>query len=299
MTFPLMPVAVPTSTAGANWQAVGSVSTFAELRQLSVSSTGVFIAASSGFTGTVFRSVDYGTTWSSVSTGSSDQSFGSAFGNGLFVITDDGGNGIYSSSDGSSWTLRASASRDNWRAKYNDGYFVIGSGTGGGDGYIYASANGTSWTYGPQGAVGANSVRCGIYVASLNRTFAAGDQYKYVNAVPTSSTGWTGTPSGLSATIFDVAWGNSIAVVVGDNGIYSSTNLTSWTLRVSAANMYGVSWCENQFVAVGSAGKIYTSPDGTTWTARSSGTTQDLYGAVGYNGVLLVTGNNGTVLRSS
>jgi hypothetical protein len=299
MTFPLMPVAVPTSTAGANWQAVGSVSTFAELRQLSVSSTGVFIAASSGFTGTVFRSVDYGTTWSSVSTGSSDQSFGSAFGNGLFVITDDGGNGIYSSSDGSSWTLRASASRDNWRAKYNDGYFVIGSGTGGGDGYIYASANGTSWTYGPQGAVGANSVECGIYVSSLNRTFAGGTQYKYVNAIPTSSTSWTGTPTGLSGRITDVAWGNSIGVVTGPSGIYSSTNLTSWTLRVSAANMYGVSWCENQFVAVGSAGKIYTSPNGITWTARSSGTTQDLYGAAGYNGVLIVTGNNGTVLRSS
>lgn len=299
MSFPLMPTVPPTTTAGQTWQALGSVSTFAALRQLSVSSTGVFIAASSALTGTVFRSVNYGTTWSSVSTGSSDQMFGSAFGEGLFVVTDEGGNGIYSSTDGTSWTLRESAGRDNWRAKYNDGYFVVGSGTNGGNGFIYASSNGTSWTYGAQGNVGANSVTCGIYVSSLNRTFAGGSQYKYVNTIPTFSTPWAGTPTGLSGRITDVAWGNSIGVVTGPSGIYSSTNLTSWTLRVSATDMYGVSWCEDQFVAVGSAGKIYTSPNGVTWTARSSGTTNDLYGAAGYNGVLIVTGDSGTVLRSS
>lgn len=306
MSFPLMPVAAPTSTAGETWQLIGSIPTTANMRQLSVSPSGVFVAGvvrvvggTDPGSGKIFRSTDYGSTWSYVTTGSSDWSYGSAFGAGLFVITDEGGDNIYSSSDGSSWTLRESAGRDNWRVKYNDGYFVVGSGTNGGNGFIYASSNGTSWTYGAQGNVGANSVECGIYVSSLNRTFAGGTQYKYVNAIPTSATSWTGTPTGLSGRITDVAWGNSIGVVTGPSGIYSSTNLTSWTLRVSTADMYGVSWCEDQFVAVGSAGKIYTSPDGTTWTARSSGTTQNLYGAVGHNGVLIVTGNNGTVLRSS
>lgn len=292
-----MPQPVPTTDPGVTWQAVGSLSS--DLQQLSVSPTGVWVAADSTTIGTIRRSTNYGTTWSAVSTGSADYSEGSAYGAGVFIITDWAGNGIYSSSDGSSWTLRETNSRDNHRGSFNDGYFVVGSGTAGGSGAIYASANGTSWTYNAQGALGANSGTCGIYVSSLNRTFAGGTQYKYVNAVPTSATAWTGTPTGLSGRVTDVAWGNSIGVVTGPSGIYSSTDLITWTLRQSATNMYGVSWCETQFVAVGSSGQIYTSQNGTTWTSRTSGTSAALYGVAGYNGVILVVGSGGTVLRSS
>lgn len=297
MTFPFMPSLTPTQEPGVAWQAVGSLSS--NLQQLSVSPSGVWVAADSSTIGTIRRSTDYGTTWSAVSTGSADYSEGSAYGGGLFIITDFAGNGIYSSPDGSSWTLRVTANRDNHRASYNDGYFVVGSGTGGGDGFIYASSDGTSWVYGPQGAVGANSVTCGIYSSSLSRTFAAGSQYKYNNAVPTSATAWAGTPTGLSGRITDVAWGNSIGVATGPSGIYSSSNLINWTLRVSASSMYGVSWCETQFVAVGASGQIYTSPNGIDWTSRSSGTSSALYGVAGYNGVIIVVGSGGTVLRSS
>lgn len=299
MTFPLMPIGMgQTSTPGEVWEPVGSLSS--NLQQLSVSPTGVWVAADSSTVGTIRRSADYGNTWSAVSTGSTDAngSEGSAYGNGLFVITDLAGNGIYSSSNGSSWTLRETNSRDNHRASFSDGYFVVGSGTNGGNGSMYASANGTSWTYNAQGAVGANSTTCGIYVGALNRTFVGGNQYKYVNAVPTSATAWTGTPTGLSGRITDVAWGNSIGVVTGPSGIYSSADLITWTLRASLTNMYGVSWCETQFVAVGSSGQLYTSPNGTSWTARTSGTSNALYGAASYNGVILVVGSSGTVLRS-
>jgi hypothetical protein len=299
MSFPLMPQPSPANDPGVSWEPVGALSS--NLQQLSVSPDGVWVAADGSTVGTIRRSTDYGATWSAVSTGSSDVngSEGSAYGNGLFVITDLAGNGIYSSSDGSSWTLRETNSRDNHRASFSDGYFVVGSGTNGGNGAIYASANGTSWTYNAQGAVGANSATCGIYVSALNRTFAGGSQYKYVNAAPTSATAWTGTPTGLSGRITDVAWGNSIGVVTGPSGIYSSADLITWTLRASLTNMYGVSWCETQFVAVGSSGQIYTSPDGVSWTARTSGTANALYGAASCNGVILVVGSGGTVLRSS
>lgn len=299
MTFPLMPFNPPTGTPGVTWESISGLSS--NLQQLSVSNSGVWVAADSSTIGTIRRSVNYGNTWSAVSTGSADYSEGSAYGGGLFVITDLGGNGIYSSSDGSSWTLRETNSRDNHRVSYNDGYFVVGSGTNGGDGYIYASSNGTSWTYGPQGAVGANSATAGIYVAALSRTLGIGSQYKYNNTIPTSATAWVGTPTGLSGRVTDVAWSPNaaIGVVTGPSGIYSSIDLITWTLRVSATNMYSVSWCENQFVAVGSSGQIYTSSDGISWTSRTSGTTNALYGVASYNGVILVVGASGTVLRSS
>jgi len=304
MTFPLMPLLPSTTEPGISWQAVGNLTTSDDLRQLSVSPGGVWVAAKESAVGVVARSTNYGATWSNVSTGSTDVngSIGSAFGNGLFVNTDWGGDGIYwfSPTSGSNGSLII-GSRDNFRVHYNDGYFVIGSGTAGGSGAIYASANGTTWVYNQQGAVGANSATCGIYVAALNRTFAGGNQYRYVNAIPTSATAWTGSSTGLSGRITDVDWSPTaaVAVVTGPSGIYSSADLITWTLRQSATNMYGVAWCETQFVAVGSLGKIFTSPNGVTWTARTSGTTTDLHGAAGYNGVILVSGTDGLVLRSS
>lgn len=292
-----MPSAPAVLSSGLVWAAIAPP-TAGNMRYTAASDTGLFVVA--GPSGAVYRSSDYGNTWASA-TPSSGQMWGMTYGGGLFAVTQDAGNDLLTSSDGISWTARISgASRDHHQVKYNDGYFVLGSGTGGGDGYIYGSADGLSWTYGPQGAVGANSVWCGIYVSSLGRTMAGGVQYKYNNAVPTSATAWTAGATGLSGITYDIAWSPvaGAAVIAGANGLYYSTTLTSWSL-VSSGAMYGIAWCADKFVAVGSGGAIRTSPDGVTWTSRTSGTSEDLYGVSEYNGVILATGNNGAVVRSS
>lgn len=297
MSFPLMPCPQVHLQSGLVWSAI-TPPTAGNMRYTAVNTSGIWAVA--GPSGAVYRSSDYGNTWASA-TPSTGQMYGMAYGDGLFAVTQDGGDNLYTSADGSTWTARISgASRDHHQVKYNDGYFVLGSGTGGGDGYIYGSANGLSWTYGPQGAVGANSVWCGIYVSSLGRTMAGGIQYKYNNAAPTSATAWAGTPAGLSGTTLDIAWSPvaNCAVIAGTSGLFYSSNLSGWTL-VSPGSMYGVAWCVDKFVAVGAGGMIQTSTDGITWTSRTSGTANDLYGVSEYNGVILVTGNNGTVLRSS
>ena len=53
------------------------------------------------------------------------------------------------------------------------------------------------------------------------------------------------------------------------------------------------------FVAVGDNGKILTSSDGTTWTSRTSGTTEYLRGGAYGNSTLVVVGSSGTILTSS
>lgn len=305
MTFPLMPVVNSVSQPGITWEPVGGLGTSIDMHQLSVSDGGVWVAARANVVNAVSRSTDYGATWTDRVTGLSSVTgtIGSAFGGSLFVFTEWAATGLgwWNPNSGSNGVL-VSGSRTNYRASYNDGYFVVGSGTSGGNGAIYASANGSTWVFAPQTTTfGANSATCGIYVASLGRTFAAGNQYRYVNAVPTAAVAWTGSSTGLSGRVTDVAWSPTVAigVVTGPSGIYSSTDLITWTLRNGTANMYGVSWCENQFVAVGAAGVIRTSPDGIAWTARTSGTTNDLHGVAGRNGVILVVGYDGIVLRSS
>jgi hypothetical protein len=51
-------------------------------------------------------------------------------------------------------------------------------------------------------------------------------------------------------------------------------------------------------VAVGSGGTILTSPDGVKWTRRTSGTNNLLYGVTYGNGLFVAVGDRGTILTS-
>ena len=296
-----MPIVQPAGVVGENWQPlVSSVIGTSNLRYNAVNPTGTWIAA--GASGVVYTSNDYGNSWT-VSNAGTTQLDGAAYGNGQFVITEDSGNRIWSSTNGTAWTQRVNDSRDNHTVTFNDGYFVVGSGTPNSSGFIYGSSNGTTWTYGTS-AVGSNSVRCGIYVAAFNRTFAGGaasnNQRKYADKLPTTASGaWT-SASGISGDSNAVAWSPIVsrAILCTDSGIYYSSDLATWSTGIAIGAMYGVAWCNNQFVAVGGSGRILTSPDGITWTTRTSGTTNTLLGVSEYNGTILVTGSGGTVLRA-
>lgn len=74
-----------------------------------------------------------------------------------------------------------------------------------------------------------------------------------------------------------------------------------WTSRTSgtANNLNGIVFGGTQFVAVGAAGTILTSPTGVTWTSRTSGTAEILR-AIAYDGTTYVAvGDNGAILSST
>ena len=52
------------------------------------------------------------------------------------------------------------------------------------------------------------------------------------------------------------------------------------------------------FVTVGDSGTILTSPDGTSWTKRTSGTSEFLSGVTYGNGLFVTVGNEGTIFTS-
>ena len=67
----------------------------------------------------------------------------------------------------------------------------------------------------------------------------------------------------------------------------------------------GVTYENNIFMTVGANGQILTSPDGTTWTSRTSGTSTDLSGITFANdhppysnSSFVVVGLGGTILTS-
>src|SRR5690606_33448874 len=84
-------------------------------------------------------------------------------------------------------------------------------------------------------------------------------------------------------------------VAVGNNGtILTSPDGTTWTSRNSGTtlNLRDVAYDGNLWVAVGWDGTILTSPNGVTWTNRSIETTLDLVG-VAYGGGILPGFNPG------
>jgi hypothetical protein len=71
----------------------------------------------------------------------------------------------------------------------------------------------------------------------------------------------------------------------GGGGGSGSGAGTTWTLRFPGFNdLNGVTYGNGLFVAVGEGGTILTSPDGASWTRRTSGTSNRLRGVTYGNG---------------
>ena len=61
----------------------------------------------------------------------------------------------------------------------------------------------------------------------------------------------------------------------------------------------GVQYVNSTFVAVGRGGLILTSSDGTTWTSRTTYTSNDLNDVTYGNSKFVVVGDSGTSVTSS
>lgn len=86
--------------------------------------------------------------------------------------------------------------------------------------------------------------------------------------------------SGTLERLNGVAGSGTQFVAVGDAGtIITSADGSSWAAQVSATSqvLYGVAWSRSQWVTVGDGGTILTSPDGILWTKRASGTNTLFY----------------------
>jgi len=91
-------------------------------------------------------------------------------------------------------------------------------------------------------------------------------------------------------------------VAVGESGtILTSSDGTTWTSRTSGTSndLQGVTFANSTFVAVGYSGTILTSSDGTTWISRTSGTSNNLNGVTDANSTFEAVGKSGTILTSS
>ena len=124
-----------------------------------------------------------------------------------------------------------------------------------------------------------------------------------------NGTNWAVAESSLgSATIETIAWDdNEQWVGFGGTQWFTSNNGQEWTANGSFVPVNGsgshsivdVIWdyTNSQFVSVGSGGSVYTSPDGTTWTERT--TTSTTFSAITSNEDVLIAAAGDEIFKST
>jgi hypothetical protein len=225
---------------------------------------------------------------------------------------------IFTSPDGSSWTTN-SFPDVNGAQQFSHKFFSLGTGTPfaigqtgfGLSGQVFRYAyDGLAWTYnlpsgieitGPtflySGASGNGvSVMVGStsFSYSLPPIFTSVDGTNWVNQqhVPTP-------PTGPTSTFTSITFSNGTYVVAASNSIVQSANGLVYTNVNNSPSLTSVIASTNDFVGIGSGGKIYLSGDGISWTQRNSGTANNLHGIASGGGLLVAVGDNGTIQTSS
>lgn len=113
---------------------------------------------------------------------------------------------------------------------------------------------------------------------------------------PTGVLPWT--PSPYASGAVGVVSGVTTLVLVGLAGqIQTSTDGgVTWIERDSGVveTLWGVTYTDNKFIAVGENGVLLTSSDGITWTREQSGTTEHLFSPIydSVNGRYVIVGKN-------
>jgi len=90
-------------------------------------------------------------------------------------------------------------------------------------------------------------------------------------------------------------------VAVGEAGlILTSPDGVTWTRRTSGTTVWlnSVCYSDGTYYAVGSGGTILGSPDAVTWSLLPVSTTKSLYALASFNGQVLAAGVEGAVLRA-
>jgi hypothetical protein len=218
---------------------------------------------------------------------------------------------VYASTDGLTWSYREIMSKQTAAAINPTTGLMVSIGQ---TDTSRASTDGASWTFGP---LAGNDLFMDVTWSPGLSAFVALIQSGANYYAATSTDGVTWTPNSYSATAYAPCGyvGSTVAAsptvllnagasLTGNCIATSANNVSTWNVGTSPMPA-GTSatksfWTGSVFVLLGSNGFIATSPDGVTWTVRTSGTTNTLRGgAVGKGGTLIVVGDSGTILTSS
>ena len=207
------------------------------------------------------------------------------------------------------WTLQTSASDNDWQSvAYGNNIFVAVASSGTNN-KVMTSPDGITWTS-RSSALDTNSwqsvtfgnnlfVAVAVFAATGKRVMTSPDGINWTMVGNTPNYNWV-----------SVAYGNNLWVAVAAGGSYrhmvSSSGGGGWTAGYTTAtySWQCVTYGNNLFVAVSSTNRVMTSPDGISWTQRTSASLPNNdWRSVTYGNGLFVavaaSGSNNRVMTSS
>ena len=254
-----------------------------------------------------YLSTNNGTTWAATAA-TIDATSVSGFGSG-FIAT---GNGIWSSTDGVTWT---SSSPGGFAGRLNR---VRAFGTSqaiavGADSTLPTLASqiylydGTTWTKASLGAASSNLELRGVAVSSAS-SVVVGDGGVVLVLPAGTGKSWAKHTVALAKGegFTDVlATGTQFLASTSLGGVWSSTDGVVWTKRLASSTagirrLVDTNNITEQFIGVGGLGTTIRSFGGSYWYESNAGTSQSFTDAVWASGTTLVlVGTNGTIMTSS
>lgn len=139
---------------------------------------------------------------------------------------------------------------------------------------VYKSTNhGVSWSDITSSVASAGTAACSGITYTNNKFIISGSESNCIFHSSNNGTSWTKATVGVWP--YKVIYANSIYVAACSGAIYSSTDLSTWTLRqtITSGYAYDVVYENGTFIAFGgtSANRaIWTSTNGTSWDEYSA-----------------------------
>lgn len=199
---------------------------------------------------------------------------------------------ISTSTDGITWTSRTSPTNTSLNKIGTDGFNLVIVGTNG----QVVGGFGSTYNVLVSGAV-LNDV---AYNPTGTVHVAVGSQSSILRS--TNGINWTViSHAGGGVEYTGVAYSPALNLwaLVGLPIIRTSPDGITWTSQSSVNNLNKVTWDGTRFVAVGSAGVVVTSTNGSSWATQTSGTPNGLNGIVSNGSLLVATGATGAILTST
>lgn len=256
-------------------------------------------------TGVVFLS-DNGITWRRVNTpviSNAGQGVGSMLVGGIVrnVLVAFGGIIATSDDNGETWTARTSGTTNNLTGVNSGGGIFLITRQAANTSNMLMSTNGIDWV----NVVSNGTVLFDVAYDGTNRFVSVGANGNIQTATITNGVLSSWTPATLSPTstaqFNTIHFANGLWVAAGNGGvIYTSTNGTAFTARNSQITniFFKGTFFNGLHILAGESGVIRTSPDGITWTGRTSGVTNNIGGCTTNGTRVVITGLGGAVVTS-
>lgn len=261
------------STDGINWYSIGFPQASRNYRSIAFASTlGNFALASFNNSGGVAKA----NTWPTQVLPDANARVAGAFGNNLFALPSYTTASVLTTVDGVNYTARTLPGINCNSIAYGAGRFVGTSTVG----TVMTSTDGITWSFG--GNVGFTmSTNAKVIYANNIFLIVAGDGSTNVST-STDGVAWSAQTANIALTTSvqrpnAISWGNGVYLLAnGVNSVYRSTDGITWTTSsalVTNFNSLTTAYGNGIYLITGSVSgaattTYYTSPDGSTWTAR-------------------------------